>query len=111
MRNKIYNKIISMKLANLQSYIGISTPADLLKATGMTMKWINREISNFDYLMVLNTIAGRSYNDLSQYPIFPWILSDYKSPTLDLTNDGIYRDLSKPVGVLNPKFEEYVQQK
>jgi hypothetical protein len=100
-----------MKLPNLQSYVGISTPADLLKTTGMTNKWVNREISNFDYLMVLNTIAGRSYNDLSQYPIFPWILKDYKSPVIDINSPSIYRDLSKPVGVLNPKFEEYVQQK
>lgn len=32
-------------------------------------KWVLREISNFEYLMQLNTIAGRTYNDLSQYPV------------------------------------------
>lgn len=32
-------------------------------------KWVCREISNFEYLMQLNTIAGRTYNDLSQYPV------------------------------------------
>ena len=37
------------------------------------------EISNFQYLMHLNTLAGRSYNDLMQYPVFPWILADYHS--------------------------------
>ena len=31
------------------------------------------EISNFQYLMHLNTLAGRSYNDLTQYPVFPWV--------------------------------------
>jgi hypothetical protein len=61
--------------------------------------------------MILNTIAGRSFNDLSQYPIFPWILSDYKSPKLDLNSSSSYRDLSKPIGVLNPKFEQYVRMK
>ena len=100
-----------MKLPNLQAYVGINTAADLLKSSAATIKWINREISNFDYLMLINTIAGRSYNDLSQYPIFPWILRDYKSKTLDLENPNIYRDLSKPVGVLNSKFEDYVKQK
>ena len=50
------------------------SPADLLKNSGLTQKWVNREISNFEYLIQLNTIAGRSYNDLSQYPVFPWIL-------------------------------------
>ncbi len=52
-------------------------------------------MSNFEYLMQLNRIAGRSFNDLSQYPIFPWILSDYLSTELDLEDPKIYRDLSK----------------
>lgn len=45
----------------------------------IVQRWQNGEISNFDYLMYLNTMAGRTYNDLSQYPIFPWILKDYDS--------------------------------
>jgi len=32
-----------------------------------------------------------------QYPVFPWILSDYESSVLDLTNPASYRDLRKPV--------------
>jgi hypothetical protein len=52
--------------------------------------------------MILNTIAGRTYNDLAQYPIFPWVLADYTSSTIDLNNPSVYRDLSKPIGALNP---------
>ncbi len=100
-----------MRLPNMQNYSSVRTPADLLKATDYTQKWSNHEMSNFEYLMKLNTIAGRSYNDLTQYPIFPWILKDYTSAQLDLNNPEVYRDLSKPVGVLNKKFEEYVRQK
>uniref|UniRef100_A0A0N5AT06 WD repeat and FYVE domain-containing protein 3 n=1 Tax=Syphacia muris TaxID=451379 RepID=A0A0N5AT06_9BILA len=48
--------------------------------------------------MHLNTLAGRSYNDLSQYPIFPWIIRDYTSDVLDLTNPQTFRDLSRPMG-------------
>jgi len=29
--------------------------------------------------MCLNTLAGRSYNDLMQYPVFPWVIADYDS--------------------------------
>lgn len=29
-------------------------------------KWLEGKMSNFDYLMALNTLAGRSYNDLCQ---------------------------------------------
>jgi neurobeachin-like protein 1/2 len=100
-----------MKLPNMETYLSVRTPADLLKATDYTQRWCNHEMSNFEYLMKLNTIAGRSYNDLSQYHVFPWILKDYTSETLDLSNPDIYRDLSKPIGVLNKKFEEYVKQK
>ena len=53
--------------------------------------WVNRQISNFDYLMKLNSIAGRTY-DLGQYPIFPWVLKDYRSETLDLSDPRVYRD-------------------
>ena len=31
----------------------------------------------------------------------PWIIKDYNSKTLDLTNPNTFRDLSKPVGALN----------
>ncbi|NXK02254.1 WDFY4 protein, partial [Herpetotheres cachinnans] len=64
----------------------------------VSFPWQKREISNFDYLMYLNTLAGRSYNDYMQYPVFPWVLADYHSETLNLTNPHTFRDLSKPMG-------------
>ena len=45
--------------------------------------------------------ADRSVNDLTQYPVYPWIITDYVSEELDLFNPGIYRDLSKPIGAIN----------
>ncbi|KAH7652235.1 Concanavalin A-like lectins/glucanases protein [Dioscorea alata] len=65
--------------------------------------WRRREISNFEYLMILNTLTGRSYNDLTQYPVFPWVLADYSSEKLDFNNSSTFRDLSKPVGALDEK--------
>ena len=63
-----------------------------------TRRWMKGEISNFHYLMLINTMAGRTFNDLTQYPVFPWILADYTSDELDLTNPETFRDLSKPMG-------------
>jgi hypothetical protein len=77
-RNKVYTKFLALKLPNMVYSSGRS-PSDALKASGLTQKWVNRDISNFEYLMRLNTIAGRTFNDLSQYPVFPWILADYNS--------------------------------
>ncbi|KAK5575935.1 hypothetical protein RB653_007070 [Dictyostelium firmibasis] len=76
----------------------------------LTLKWQQGQISNFQYLMHLNTLAGRSYNDLTQYPVFPWVLSDYESEELDIDDPKVYRDLSKPMGALEEgraqKFRE-----
>lgn len=66
-------------------------------------RWRRRDITNFEYLMILNTLAGRSYNDLTQYPVFPWVLADYSSEVLDFNKSTTFRDLSKPVGALDPK--------
>ena len=55
-------------------------------------------ISNGDYLLYLNFVAHRSFNDLTQYPVFPWIVQDYKYENLDLAKMMTFRDLSKPIG-------------
>jgi len=64
----------------------------------MMRRWQRGEISNFHYLMLVNTMAGRTFNDLTQYPVFPWVLADYTSDELDLSNPATFRDLSKPMG-------------
>ena len=85
--------------------------------------WKKFEISSFELLMWLNIYANRSFNDLSQYPAFPWTLTDFEDPLQkeiiqnnninDNTNVGgdkmvepkiekdyDYRDLSIPIGML-----------
>jgi factor associated with neutral sphingomyelinase activation len=71
--------------------------------SSITRKWQQRELNNFDYIMQVNSWADRTTNDLAQYPVFPWILTDYRSSSIDLTDPKIYRDLSLPIGALNPK--------
>ena len=68
-----------------------------------TRKWVKGEISNYHYLMLINTMAGRTFNDLTQYPVFPWVLADYTSQELDLADPRTFRDLSKPMGCQNPE--------
>ncbi|KAI8127767.1 Neurobeachin [Lucilia cuprina] len=87
------------------------SPRQLMRNSNMTQKWQRREISNFEYLMFLNTIAGRTYNDLNQYPIFPWVLTNYETKDLDLSLPSNYRDLSKPIGALNPSRRAYFEER
>lgn len=110
-RRNAYRAIVQARPLQLSNiYLATQRPEQLLKRTQLMERWARWEISNFEYLMQLNTLAGRSYNDITQYPVFPWILSDYSSKYLDLVDPSSYRDLSKPVGALNPdrltKFQE-----
>lgn len=77
----------------------------------LTAAWANREISNFEYLMRLNTIAGRTYNDLGQYPIFPWIIADYSNEVLDLRDENTFRDLRWPIGAQDPQQRQQIISK
>uniref|UniRef100_A0A0D3DZ67 BEACH-type PH domain-containing protein n=1 Tax=Brassica oleracea var. oleracea TaxID=109376 RepID=A0A0D3DZ67_BRAOL len=77
-----------------------------LMANSFSKRWQNGEISNFHYLMHLNTLAGRGYSDLTQYPVFPWVLADYDSESLDLSDPKTFRKLHKPMGCQTPEGEE-----
>ena len=59
--------------------------------SGVTQKWINGEISNFEYLIHINNFAGRTFHDINQYPVFPWVLSNYSSHKLDLNDKNNFR--------------------
>eukprot|EP01094_Clydonella_sp_ATCC50884_P021304 TRINITY_DN4670_c1_g1_i1.p1 TRINITY_DN4670_c1_g1~~TRINITY_DN4670_c1_g1_i1.p1 ORF type:complete len:806 (-),score=266.06 TRINITY_DN4670_c1_g1_i1:22-2325(-) len=81
---------------------------NMWRSDDLTTKWVNGQVSNFQYLIHLNTLAGRSYNDLTQYPVFPWVIADYVSGALDLSDPSVYRDLSKPMGALSEgRAEEF----
>ncbi|CAF1844542.1 unnamed protein product [Brassica napus] len=110
-KTNAYRTIVQARPPHLNNiYLTTQRPEQLLRRTQLMERWSRWEISNFEYLMQLNTLAGRSYNDITQYPVFPWILSDYTSEILDLSNPSSFRDLSKPIGALNPerlkKFQE-----
>ncbi|XP_060592909.1 lysosomal-trafficking regulator-like isoform X2 [Ruditapes philippinarum] len=96
-RDDIYHHLMDLELPN-RRYTG-----NLLDVVD---KWQNGQITNFEYLTYLNKKAGRTFNDLMQYPVMPFILRDYTSDTIDLRDFSVYRDLSKPVSVQDPKNEQ-----
>ncbi|KAH9318302.1 hypothetical protein KI387_020071, partial [Taxus chinensis] len=116
-RDEVFKNLVAMNLPRnsmLDTTISGSSKQDSnegsrlfkIMAKSFSKRWQNGEISNFQYLMHLNTLAGRGYNDLTQYPVFPWVLADYKSETLDITNPSIFRKLDKPVGCQTAEGEE-----
>ncbi|XP_048794318.1 lysosomal-trafficking regulator isoform X1 [Lagopus muta] len=96
-RNDVYHNILTNNLPNLLEYGNI---------TALTHLWCTGQITNFEYLTHLNKHAGRSFNDLMQYPVFPFILSDYINETLDLNDPSVYRNLVKPIAVQSKEKED-----
>ncbi|EAY20703.1 Beige/BEACH domain containing protein [Trichomonas vaginalis G3] len=74
---------------------------ELLWKSGLAKRWSSGRLSNYEYLYLLNVIGGRSFNNVSQYPIYPWIIADYKTNKFDISNPSFFRDLSKMIGALN----------
>lgn len=52
------------------------------------------------------TLFPFSFNDLMQYPVFPWIINDYDGSSLDLNKLSTYRKLNKPIACQIPENEE-----
>ena len=65
-------------------------------------KWSKWEISTLRLLMVLNIYSNRSYNDINQYPVFPWIITDYVSPSIPpLETKDLIRHMGIPMGMMD----------
>ncbi|ETO20498.1 hypothetical protein RFI_16719, partial [Reticulomyxa filosa] len=110
-RNRVFDAILQCKPPHLLRSAGIRNPHQVIENTKLHWKWCRREISNFDYLMRLNILAGRTFNDLTQYPVLPWVLKEYNASQISLNDDKIYRDLTKPIGALNPeRLQKFVER-
>ncbi|KAK3092886.1 hypothetical protein FSP39_008387 [Pinctada imbricata] len=96
-RDFLYLHVTALELPNFMETLDLEE---------VQRSWIEGQISNFDYLTHLNKITGRSFNDLMQYPIFPFILKDYFSDKLDLQNADSFRNLAKPMSVQDRSKEQ-----
>lgn len=82
------------------SLIQTLPPSKLVEQLDLPRRWRDWEIPTFDYLYYLNLLAGRTYSDLYNYPIMPWLITDC-SAMIDIENPYIYRNLGIPVPALS----------
>ncbi|XP_023289005.1 protein FAN isoform X2 [Orussus abietinus] len=92
-RDQLYDSLLKQVEVHLET----------IPQNQMTILWQNGSLSNYDYLLYINSLADRTFHDLTQYPVIPWIVQDYTSQSLDLNDPGVYRDLTKPIGALEPE--------
>ena len=79
------------KLSSQTSYNDVLLKEDL---PAIVHKWVHGQISNLDYLMVLNHLAGRSVSEPNHHPFVPWVM-DFSQ------ENGGFRDLTKSKFRLN----------
>ncbi len=63
------------------------------------INWHQNRISNLEYLIWLNIFSNRSYRDITQYPVCPWILNDYNLNYENLSK-STHRDFNLPLGMM-----------
>ncbi|CAI5741557.1 unnamed protein product [Peronospora destructor] len=81
----------------VRSYVSIPVPRDVdsCSSRSITELWCIGDLSNFEYLMALNTAAGRRMEDGVFHPFLPWVTDFTAGP------HGGWRDLGKSKFRLN----------
>ena len=83
----------------LENGIGIPNKIKNMNLKYLYEKWAKWEVSTLKILMILNFYGNRSYNDINQYPVFPWIITNYTSDTL--SEQIPIRPMGTPMGMLD----------
>ena len=87
-------------IMNIQDFFKlkiIKNPKQQFFDLKITEKWEKEEITNEQYLLYLNKYSGRTFNDIYQYPVFPWVtlMNGYFPEKTKITKNTIfYRDMN-----------------
>ncbi|KAK8894088.1 hypothetical protein M9Y10_022520 [Tritrichomonas musculus] len=89
--SKLVNEFDSVYFSSINSnsniFIQKTSNQKFFQMLPYQTKWSNGEMSNYEYLLMLNHCVGRSFFDLQSYPFFPFIL-------LSSSNEFDFRDFS-----------------
>ena len=106
-RNDFIEKIKIAILAFKNSKCEIITDQqEYFQKSKYTNLWLDKKLTTLEYLLIVNKFSNRSYNDLNQYLVMPWIMKDFK----DIYNKNSYRNMFYPMAVQNPDVLENVKQ-
>ena len=85
------NEVIKIK--KVEQYEIIENQKKYFEKNKFKNLWLDGKKSTFEYLLIINKFSDRSYNVLSQYLIFPWLLTDFN----EIYNKENYRNMSLPM--------------
>ena len=72
-----------------------------LQQKNLISEWLEERLNTYEYLLFLNKYSSRTFNDVNQYPIFPWIIKKYQVNTEKNTIDIVFRDFKYPMAAQN----------
>ena len=84
----------------------IDNPIEYFNKKKYCNNWLDGKISTLDYLLLINKYSGRSYNDLTQYLIFPWVLNNYS----DINNKNNYRKMNLSMAIQDQENLEVIKE-
>jgi hypothetical protein len=75
-----YLKNVDVFISILSEYVDIKKdPYSMYLDSKQPFKWIEKQMSNYEYIQWLNDVAGRNFLDIAQYPVLPWVfVADHK---------------------------------
>ena len=105
-KNKLYKPIKGLDENNKSIIIGYfkdeENNKEFSSLSNINNLWKNNKISTLEYLMWINIYANRSFRDISQYPVFPWLLVNHEYKTYDdLMKNLELRNFNYPIGLLS----------
>ena len=68
--------------------------------------WLEGKLPTLNYLLLINKYSGRSYNDLTQYLIFPWLLNNYS----DIKDKNNYRKMNLSMAIQDQSNLEIIKK-
>ena len=97
----IFENVIGYENVSITDSVKKGKKIKLSKRIDLWKEW---KITNYELLMWLNIYGNRSFNDISQYPVFPWVLDNYQDPLKNDHKDSdqkySLRDMSLPMGMI-----------
>ena len=100
--NKFFENIEKMKNEENNFQI-IKNPIKYFEEKKYQEIWNDNKISTYQYLLFVNKFSSRSFNDINQYPIFPWIFLGSKRDESHKKEKKLpkFRELYYPISIKN----------
>ena len=76
--------------------------------SNLMTEWQEERLSTYEYLLFLNKYGSRTFNDVNQYPVFPWLVRKYILDNDNKNFNMLLRDFKYPMAAQTEDKRNYV---